>query len=223
MKFTCPSCWSKHQIQAGMLSIVCQYCNSVSKVERDVLVETWEKSIILPFPTLFSVWKVFYAIAWDSFNSKFIDENVEYISEEEFYRRKLKDYLVKIYIAWEVRYLNDWWFRDDWFVRVLDSKINIDLSKDLILTESEWLISSMYIKKISDTIQGSEIMDYEVWSTYEWLFVQETWKFKVEWFSWSFPILIDWQKEGRFVSLVWEDMRFEFKQIWDYVLFLNLK
>lgn len=220
MEFTCPSCWSKHTIQPGMLSLVCQYCNSVSIVERDILVETWQKSLILPFPTVFSVGKNFYVILNNSSNDKFLKKKVEYISEEEFYHKKLKDYFAKVYVYGQIRYVNDGGFWDDWFVRILDCKEKTDSNKSYILKEDEWLIYLQYIKSIDNNNQNTEVLNAEAWSSYEWLFVQESWTCKIEWFSWSFPFLLQWQQESKYVNLIWKDQILEVKQIWEYILLL---
>lgn len=220
MEITCPSCWARHNIQAGMLSVVCEYCNNIMKIERDEVVETWQKSFILPFPTVFDVWKYFYVIENKKSNDKLFWKNVEYISDKELYERKLKDYIAKLYVYWQIRYTNDGWFWDDWFVRILENKKDIDRNKNFVIKENEWLINIQYISKIQEDI-NHEIFSKSVWLSYNGYFIQEIWTASIEWFKWDFPFFVDNQDNSKYVDLVAQNTTAEYKIIWNNTLFLQ--
>jgi len=217
MEITCPSCWAKHTIQPGMLSVVCEYCNAIIKIERKQVVETWEKSLILPFPTTFEAWKYFYVIKDNNSNDKLFSKNVSYISDKELYERKFKDFLMKIYVFWQIRYTNDGGFWDDWFVKIIESKQHIDKNKDFVIKEDEWLINMQYITDIKKS-KNHEIFSKSAWLSYNWYFIQEIWTASIEWFKWDFPFYISNQNDSKYVILVSENKTMEYKTIWDNLI-----
>jgi len=217
MEITCPSCWAHYKIEPWMLSVVCKYCNTIIKIERNEVVATWEKSIILPFPTTFEVGKYFYAVKDKTSNDKLFWENVAYLSDEEFYKKNLKDFLIKIYVYGQIRYTNDGGFWDDWFVRIVKTTKNIDTNKEFVIKENEWIISMQYITDIKEK-NYSDVLDKSVWTSYNWYFIQEKWIAKIEWFKWDFPFYIDSNKNSKYSILVWENEIIEYKTIWENLI-----
>ncbi|MBS8121607.1 hypothetical protein [Candidatus Vampirococcus lugosii] len=220
MEITCPSCGARHNIQAGMLSVVCEYCNNIMKIERDEVVETGQKSFILPFPTVFDVGKYFYVIENKKSNDKLFGKNVEYISDKELYERKLKDYIAKLYVYGQIRYTNDGGFWDDWFVRILENKKDIDRNKNFVIKENEGLINIQYISKIQEDI-NHEIFSKSVGLSYNGYFIQEIGTASIEGFKGDFPFFVDNQDNSKYVDLVAQNTTAEYKIIGNNTLFLQ--
>lgn len=220
MNLTCPSCWASLDVSVWLVSTVCKYCNTISMIERNSLVSTWEKSFIMPFPTVFEVGKYFFAVSDDTSNDKIWDKKVLYISEQEYSETKKQEYLVKFYVYWQIRYNNDWWFWDDFFVRIIDDKFNLDKNKEYILWENEGLINLYYIKKIYTDIPQN-VFDSSVWWTWNGFFVQENWTTTIEWFNWSFPFIVSVADNSKYINLLKDWKQTQLKSIWNDVLEYN--
>lgn len=217
MSLNCPSCWSNLEIIPWLLSTVCKYCKTISMIERDHLVSTWEKSLIMPFPTVFWVGAYFYAILDETSNDKINWKKVTYISEQDFNKQNLKDYLLKIYVYGQIRYINDWWFFDDFFVRIIDDKFWFDKNKEYILGENWWIINLYIIQKIYTWVNES-IFDSKTWTTWNNYFVQEVWNTQIEWFEWSFPFCVGVKDNNKYINLLKDWKQTQFKSIWNDIL-----
>lgn len=201
MSLSCPSCWASLDFSVWMLSNVCNYCKTILLIDRWVYVNTWEKTFIMPFPTIFKVWKYFYAIQNNSSNDTILWKKVLYVSEEEFKKSWQRDFLLKIYISGQIRYVSDGWFFDDYFIKIIDSNLGLDINKNYTLTENEWLIVFSYVKNIYTDI-SQEIFESPVWTICNNYFLQEQWKLNLEWFEWSFPFLISSKDVSKYVILL---------------------
>lgn len=217
MVYNCPWCGYWLDVTMWAVSLVCKYCKTISLIERWNLVNTGEKSTIMPFPTIFSVGKYFYGIKNLNSNDTFAWEKVCYISEEDFRDSEQKDFILKLYIYGQIRYINDGWFWDDYFVRIIESSKEIDKNKEYILTENEWLIQILYIKKIHSDVPQN-VFDTQVWTTWNWFFVQESGNTKIEGFEWSFPFLVSIKDNSKYVVLLKEWKTTALKSIWNDVL-----
>lgn len=222
MDLTCPACGANHEIKPGMISVVCEYCDTVSKIERDSLVDTWEKSAIMPFPTVFSVGSYFYAIENSNSNDKLFWESVEFLSDKDFYNRWLEDYIAKLYIYWQIRYTNEWWFWDDWFVRIVENKKDIEIQNDLVISEDEGLITVKKIKNIDDTEKYDPIFSKDIWESVDWYFIQETWIADVEWYKWSFPFIVDDSSKNKYVDLLKDSKMLTLKKLGHNTLLMEI-
>ena len=216
MNLTCPSCWYSLDVKVWLVSTVCKYCNTISMIERDSLVSTWEKSFIMPFPTVFEEGKYFFAVIDNTSNDKILDKKVLYVWEEEF-SKNTWDYLVKFYVYGQIRYTNDWGFFDDFFVRIIDDKINLDRNKEYILWENEWLINLLIIKKIHTDI-NQDVFESTAWNTWNNYFVQEVWNTNIEWFSGSFPFIVSVKDKSKYINLLKDWKHFQLKSIWNEII-----
>lgn len=70
MQNKCAWCGTSLELDVWLISIVCPYCKTISLVERWNLTSNWEKSFIMPFPTIFCIWKYFYAVESNNSNDK---------------------------------------------------------------------------------------------------------------------------------------------------------
>lgn len=204
-------------MQVWLLSIVCNYCNTISFVQRETLVTTGSKSFIIPFPTVFEVWKVFYAVQNNSSNDKIWNKNVEYISQQEFTNSSSKEFLIKLFVYWQMRYSNDAGFWDDFFVRIVDSTIEFNKNIDYVIWENEWLIN-LYSFKRKEQTSWDDIFNRTVWTIWNWYFIQEVWDMDFEWFSWSFPFLATDSKSIKYINLLKDKKQLQIKLVWNEVL-----
>lgn len=217
MNLTCPSCWASLEVSVWLISTVCKYCNTISMIQRDSLVSTSEKSFIMPFPTIFEVGKYFFAVNDINSNDKIWNKNVAYISEKEYNETNKQEYLAKFYVYGQIRYTNDWWFWDDFFVRIIDDKFNLDKNKEYILWENEGLINLYFIKKIHTDI-SQNIFNSNIWWTRNSFFVQENWTTNIEWFNWSFPFLVSIKDNSKYIILLKDWKQAQLKSIWNDIL-----
>lgn len=220
MKLTCQSCWAQVEIQAWMITHICKYCNTISIIEKNVLTNTWEKSIIIPFPSIFEIWKYIYLVNDNYSNDKIREKNVTYLDEKQFYESKSKDYLLKIYIYWQIRYLSDWWFWDDYFVRVIENKFEMDYQKEYVLSENQWLISLNILNKTYTNV-SLEIFNSWVWSNWNNYFIQEKWEYKIEWFAWSFPFIVKKSDISKYIVLLKDKKQTQLKCISNNIIQLT--
>lgn len=217
MFLKCPWCGVSIDITIWAISLVCPYCKTILLVERWNLVNTWEKSTIMPFPTVFNVGKYIYAIKDPSSNDTFANEKICYVSEENFRSSEQKNFVLKLYIYGQIRYINDGWFWDDYFVRVIESSKEIDKGKDYILSENEWLIQFSFIKKIHTDVPQN-VFDTSVWSTWNGFFVQESGYMQIEGFEWNFPFLVSSKDTSKYVLLLKDGKTTALKSIGNRVL-----
>ena len=216
MSFICPSCWASLEVSVWLISTVCKYCNTISLVERNMLINTWEKSFIMPFPTVFEVGKYFFAVDDTSSNDKIWNIKVLYISEEE-YNKNYTQYRAKFYVYGQIRYTNDGWFWDDFFVRIIDDTLKLDKNKDYILWENQWLINLYFIKKIYTDI-SQNVFNNEAGNNWTWYFIQEVWTTTIEWFQGSFPFLVSIKDNSKYINLLKEWKLSQLKLIWNDIL-----
>jgi len=201
-QLTCPSCWAKIDIVPWIVSYVCPYCNTILLFERQELKSTWEKSEIVPFPTTLKYWQTVFAVKNNDSNDQILWKKVGYFSEEEFNDKKLSNYLAKFYVYGHVRYITDNSFYDKFFLRVLDSKLDIKKDKDLIAEEDEWQIKLYYLEKLEDKWFFEKLFNTDKVNE-EGFFIQEKWIQNIEWFEWWLPFEITWVKNSKYLNLVW--------------------
>ena len=199
---TCPSCGAKIKLYPGIISYVCEYCNTILFFENEEIKASNEKSVIVPFPTTLEEGKIYFSVGNKDSNDEIGWYKVEYLSEEEFTKQRQKNYLAKFYVWGMVRYVTENSFYNKFFLRVLDSKINLDKEKTLIAEEDEWQIKLYYLEDVED-----EWFFEELYSTNEvnrkWFFIQEKWEQTIEWFSGWIPFDIVWVKKSKYLNLVW--------------------
>lgn len=217
MSLNCPGCGAWLDITMWAVSLVCPYCKTILLVERWNLVNTGEKSSIMPFPTVFSVGKYFYAIKDSASNDSFAGEKVCYQSEEDFRSTGNTDFVLKIYVYGQVRYVNDGGFWDDYFVRIIESKKEIDKNKEYILSENEGLIQLSFIKKIHTDVPQN-VFDTPVWNTWNGFFVQESGTTQIEGFEWNFPFQVSAKDSSKYVILLKDGKTAALKSIGNDVL-----
>jgi len=201
-QLTCPSCWAKINIVPGIISYVCSYCNTISLFERQTLTSTWEKSEIISFPTTIEYGKTIFAVKNNNSNDEIIWQKVEYFSEKEFNDKNLKDYLVKFYVYWHIRYTTDTSFFDKFFLRILDTELKLDKNKDIIAEEDEGQIKLYYAEKLEDKWFFEKLFNSNKVNE-EGFFIQEKWIQNIEWFEWWLPFEITWVKTSKYLNLVW--------------------
>ncbi|MDD5769855.1 MAG: hypothetical protein PHE25_02715 [Candidatus Gracilibacteria bacterium] len=216
MNLTCPSCGSSLGISVGLVSTVCPYCNTISMIDRNNLVSTGEKSFIMPFPTVFEVGKYFFAISDLTSNDKIGDKKVLYIGEEE-YNKNYTEYLAKFYVYGQVRYTSDGGFFDDFFVRIIDDKFNLDKNKQYILGENEGLINLFFIKKIHTDVPQN-VFESSVGGTWNSFFVQENGTTTIEGFNGSFPFVVSVKDSSKYITLLKDGKQTQLKSIGNDVL-----
>lgn len=225
MQQPCVSCGAQLDIEAGDVSVVCKYCDTILLVERGVLTDSGQKSQIMSFPTMFEIGKNFFAVLSSESNDKIWWVWVDYFAEEDFRKSWKKVHLVKLYVSGQIRYTNDWWFWDDWVVLISDLKANnlgIDKAKQLILQEDEWIISifelewSGYDEKSKKDF--TEINSFDLWKNWNWYFIQEKWVANVEWIKWNFPFFISNPKKVEYIDMFQKWKLTMIKRIGDSVL-----
>lgn len=128
--------------------------------------------------------------------------------------------MAKLYVYGQIRYTNDGWFWDDFFVRIIDDKIWLDKSKEYIIWENEWLINLYCIKKIHTDVPQN-IFEMSVWNTWNWYFIQEIWKTNIEWFNWSFPFFISINDNSKYINLLKDGKPTQLKSIWNDIIEYN--
>lgn len=217
MSLKCPSCWASLELSVWLLSTVCQYCNTISLIERDTLVSTGEKSFIMPFPTVFEVGKYFYAVADSTSNDVISGKKVLYMSEQEYSESKREDFLAKLYVYGQIRYTNDGGFWDDFFVRVIDDKLSLDKNREYILWENEGLITLYTIKTIHTDVPQN-VFEISPGNTWNGFFVQESGTTTIEWFHGSFPFLVSVKDSSKYVNLLKDGKIAQLKAIGNDVL-----
>jgi LSD1 subclass zinc finger protein len=99
MIVSCPSCGNKIDVMPGAVEVVCPYCNTIILIQREQIVSLGKQAPIVPFPTTFSVGKNFYAVEDEGSNDILANKKVSWYSEEDFYKNKFDNYLVKVYIS----------------------------------------------------------------------------------------------------------------------------
>jgi len=190
----CPSCWNKIEVLPWAVQVVCPYCNTIILIEREKIEAIWKQSPIVPFPTMFSVWKYFYAVEDKNSNDVLRGINVKWFSEEDFYKEKLSSYLVKIYISWHIRCMNDSGFWDKWLGFVVDDKKSFFKDKNIMIQEDEWLITAFNVIDADFVRWNFEKFYQNVWDVIDWYFVVESWICNVEGLEWQFNYPFLWEK-----------------------------
>ena len=198
----CPSCWAKIDIEPWMVNYVCPYCKNVLMFEHEKLETTWEKSEIVPYPTTFEYWKIFYVIEEKNSNDIMLWKNVEYISEKDFNDKKLTKFLTKFYVYGQIRYVNEASMYNKFFLRILDDKIWLDKNKKLFAEEDEGQIKLYYLDIVEKDGSFDKIFSSDK-EFVDWFFVQEKWIQNIEWFLWWFDFEIINVKQTRYLNLIW--------------------
>jgi len=217
-QLTCPSCWAKVDVVPWIINYVCSYCNTILLFERQELKSTWEKSEIVPFPTTLRYWQTIFAVKNNESNDEILWKKVEYLSEKEFNEKNLKDYLAKFYVYGHIRYITDTSFYDKFFLRVLDSKININKNKDLIAEEDEGQIKLYYLDKLEDKWFFDKLFNSNKVNE-EGFFIQEKWIQNIEWFEGWLPFEVTWIKTSKYLNLVWPGPKnYLVENYWNWII-----
>ncbi len=217
MKTNCPSCWAPLEILPGSIEIVCSYCKTILFIERWVIKNTWEKSMIVPFPTIFSIGKYFFAVEESNSNDKIFWKSIEWLSEKEFRDNNYEDYIAKIYVYWHIRCTNDAWFWDKWFADIIYWK---EKGK-VMIEEDEWLIS--VYKRINSNIHVNnfeKIYDNFInWNlnSIDWYFINEAGIANIEWFEWQYDFFI-WKKQLKYIKLIKSQNIYLWEYYWNNIL-----
>ena len=183
----CPSCWAPLEVLPWAVEVVCSYCNTILLIQRDSIDVIWKQAPIVPFPTTFSIWKYFYAVEDNSSNDVIDGFKVSWLSDEEVYKSKVDNWLVKVYISWHIRCMNASWFWEKWFWWVVKDRKGIFENKDIMIQEDEGLITVFNVNsdlKIDDL--KFKNLYQKVGSVVDGYFVVESWICKIEGIEWQF-------------------------------------
>lgn len=202
---SCPHCGAPQDIVLGTKQLVCPYCQTTLFLRHDVLHTDGIKAGVVPFPTVFSVGKKFYAVSDSTSNDMIAHHSVRYISEQEWSSFGWS-IVLSFYVYGHIRVYNDAGFRDRRFVRVFNDTDHLsnvtDLHNDLFLEEDEWLISLYVIDSITsawdragDKGNKNTITNkHKTWlvgKTYQWKMIQETGQAHIEWWEWQLWFTFD--------------------------------
>ena len=204
-QITCPSCWAKLDISPGIVAYVCEYCKTILLIDKEEITATDSKSNIIPFPTKLSYWKVFFIINSENSSSSLSNYWVDYISEQEFNKKKYSDYLAKIYVSGHIRYLTDTSFYDKFFIRVLDTNLDFLKNQSKLFVEEDEGQLKLY-KYDFASADGTFDKIYNFSGLYtDWYFIQEKWQQNIEGFEGGFDFDIVGIKKSKYLNLVSEN------------------
>lgn len=189
----CPSCWATLEVLPWVVEVVCPYCNTVLLIQKDTIETVWKQSPIVPFPTTFSIWKNFFVIEKDNSNDLLKDMKVIWLSEEDIYKEKINNWLVKVYISWHIRCMNDSWFWEKWFWWVLEDKKWIFDNKEIVIQEDEGLINVFNVVD-NLNIDYSKFNEFfnSVGNVIDGYFITESWFCKIDGIEWQFNYPTYW-------------------------------
>jgi len=220
MQQNCPSCGAPLKIIPGAIEIVCPYCNTILLIQRWIIENTWEKSILIPFPTTFKIWEYFFAIEDNTSNDEIFWKKVKRLTEKEIRENNITNYITKIYVYWHISVQNNAWIWDKWFVNIIDWQ-----SKGkIMLEEDEWLITAYerkHIKQNDDFFNQlyEKFYNQNIMSD-NWFFLNEVWQAQINWFEWQYEFII-WKKYLKYIKWTLQNKITLLENYWGFTLYFN--